>query len=126
MLVSVPLSSQTLRSRTFNQLALLCHDIEHALPDLLIYREKALTKIKENFKQKIFEIDKGIEPGLSMAGAGESIGRDMGEKNNKKGKVTPIKELTGDETGASIGDQKADELHKKGISLSTFKKRNYL
>ena len=85
-----------------------------------------LSKIKENFKQKIFEIDKGIEPGLSMAGAGESIGRDMGEKNNKKGKTTPIKELTGDETGASIGDQKEDELKKKGISLSTFKKRNYL
>jgi len=85
-----------------------------------------LSKIKENFKQKINEIDKGIEPGLSMAGAGESIGRDMGEKINKKGKVTPIKELTGDETGASIGDQKADELQKKGISLSTFKKRNYL
>ena len=85
-----------------------------------------LTKIKENFKQKIFEIDKGIEPGLSMAGAGESIGRDMGEKINKKGKATPVTELTGDETGASIGDQKADELQKKGISLSTFKKRNYL
>jgi phage/plasmid-associated DNA primase len=33
-----------------------------------------------------------------MAGAGESIGRDMGEKINKKGKVTPIKELTGDKT----------------------------
>ena len=84
------------------------------------------SKIKETFKQKIIEIDQGIEPGISMAGAGESISRDMGEKNNKKGKTTPIKELTGDETGASIGDQKADELHKKGISLSTFKKRNYL
>ena len=66
-----------------------------------------------------------------MAGAGESLGRDMGEINDKSGKVTPlkkkpIKELTGDETGASIGDQKEDELKKKGISLTTFKKRNYL
>ena len=91
-----------------------------------------LAKIKENFRQKVSEsIDKGIEPGLSMAGAGESLGRDMGEINDKSGKVTPLKkkpirELTGDETGASIGDQKEDELKKKGISLTTFKKRNYL
>lgn len=86
-----------------------------------------LAKIKENFKQKISEsIDKGIEPGLSMAGAGESLGRDMGEKINKKGKATPVREMGGDETGASIGDQKEDELKKKGISLTTFKKRNYL
>ena len=61
-----------------------------------------------------------------MAGAGESIGRDMGEKNNKKGKVTVVKEMGGDETTASIGDQKEDELKKQGISLSTFKKKNYL
>jgi hypothetical protein len=86
-----------------------------------------LNKIKENFKQKVKEsIDKGIEPGISMAGAGESIGRDMGEKNNKKGKVTVVKEMGGDETTASIGDQKEDELKKQGISLSTFKKKNYL
>lgn len=86
-----------------------------------------LNKIKENFKQKVSEsIDKGIEPGISMAGAGEGIGRDMGEKNNKKGKVTVVKEMGGDETTASIGDQKEDELKKQGISLSTFKKKNYL
>ena len=86
-----------------------------------------LNKIKENFKQKVSEsIDKGIEPGISMAGAGEAIGRDMGEKNNKKGKVTVVKEMGGDETTASTGDQKEDELKKQGISLSTFKKKNYL
>ena len=86
-----------------------------------------LNKIKENFKQKVSEsIDKGIEPGISMAGAGESIGRDMGEKNNKKGKITVVREMGGDETTASIGDQKEDELKKQGISLSTFKKKNYL
>ena len=62
-----------------------------------------------------------------MAGAGESIGRDMGEKNRKKdGKVTVTNEMTGDETGASIGAQKEDELKKKGINLSTFKTKNTL
>jgi hypothetical protein len=34
--------------------------------------------------------------------------------------------MGGDETTASIGDQKEDELKKQGISLSTFKKKNYL
>jgi len=89
-----------------------------------------LTKIKENWNKKVQEsIDKGIEPGISMAGAGESPARDMGERLSKRGKATqvlPIKELTGDETGASIGDQKEDELKKKGISLLSFKKRNYV
>jgi predicted kinase len=89
-----------------------------------------LSKIKENWDKKVQEsIDKGIEPGISMAGAGESPARDMGERLSKKGKATqvmPIKELTGDETGASIGDQKEDELKKKGISLLSFKKRNYV
>ena len=89
-----------------------------------------LSKIKENWDKKVQEsIDKGIEPGISMAGAGESPARDMGEKLSKKGKATqviPIKELTGDETGASIGDQKEDELRKKGVSLTSFRKKNYV
>jgi hypothetical protein len=95
-------------------------------------RTISLGTIKENFQKKIEEsIDKGIEPGISMAGAGESPARDMGEKLSKKGKATQvvpknISELTGDETTASIGDQKEDELKKKGISLLTFKKRNYV
>jgi hypothetical protein len=83
-----------------------------------------------DLKKKVQEsIDKGIEPGISMAGAGESPARDMGEKLSKKGKATqvmPIKELTGDETGASIGDQKEDELKKKGVSLTSFRKRNFV
>jgi hypothetical protein len=63
-----------------------------------------------------------------MAGAGESIGRDMGEKirKGKLGQASPIAELTGDSTGLSIGDQKEDELKKKGINLSSFKAKNYL
>jgi len=107
-----------------------------------------LNKIKENWSKKVEEsIDKGIEPGISMAGAGESPARDMGEKLDKQGKATQVTcngtsagiscpkhgakncrlaELTGDETGASIGDQKEDELKKKGISLLSFKKRNYV
>ena len=95
-------------------------------------RTISLASIKENFQKKIEEsIDKGIEPGISMAGAGESPARDMGEKLSKKGKATQvvpknINELTGDTTTASIGDQKEDELKKKGISLTTFKKRNYV
>ena len=70
-------------------------------------------------------IDMGIEPGLSMAQSGESLGRGAGDKYDKKGKLKPIEELTGDETTASIGDQKEDELKKKGINLMSFRKRNY-
>jgi hypothetical protein len=89
-----------------------------------------LTEIRERQKarseKQIDEIDRGIEPGVSMAGAGESIGRDMGEKIKKRSHKVTVVELTGDETTASIGDQKEDELKKKGISLTTFKKRNYV
>jgi predicted kinase len=111
-------------------------------------RTISLASIKENWQKKIQEsIDKGIEPGISMAGAGESPARDMGEKPDRDGKATQVTcngtgagaicpkhgmkncrlaELTGDETTASIGDQKEDELKKKGISLTTFKKKNYI
>ena len=111
-------------------------------------RTISLATIKENWQKKIKEsIDKGIEPGISMAGAGESPARDMGEKPDRDGKASQVTcngtgagaicpkhrmqncrlaELTGDETTASIGDQKEDELKKKGISLTTFKKRNYI
>jgi hypothetical protein len=63
------------------------------------------------------------ESGLSMASSGENMGRGaLRTKIVKK----PLEELTGDETGASIGDQKEDELKKKGISITSFKKRNYV
>lgn len=65
----------------------------------------------------------GIEPGMSMAAGGESIGRDMGEKIKKR--KIDVTEMQGDETTASIGDQKEDELKKKGINLTSFRKRNY-
>ena len=88
----------------------------------------SIEEIRRKQKEVKESIDKGIEPGLSMAGAGESIGRDMGEKIRKGrlGKASPIAELTGDSTTASIGAQKEDELKKKGINLSTFKSKNYL
>jgi hypothetical protein len=86
-------------------------------------KKLTLTKIRERQAEKIKEsIDKGIEPGLSMAASGESIGRDMGEKIKKRtGKASQVVEMQGDETGASIGAQKEDELKKKGISLLSFK-----
>ena len=87
-----------------------------------------LAQVKNTFKEAI---DKGIETGMSMAAGGEGIGRDMGEINDKNGKAHPLKkkpvaEMGGDTTTASIGAQKEDELAKQGISLSAFKKRNYL
>ena len=85
--------------------------------------EEIRARKKESIKESI---DKGIEPGVSMAGSGESIGRDSGEKWKKKtGKASPVVETIGDggEAISSISDKKEDELKKKGISLSTFKAR---
>ena len=54
--------------------------------------QKNENTINNSFNQFMFEsIDKGIEPGISMAGAGESIARDMGEKIRKRlGKANPV------------------------------------
>jgi hypothetical protein len=83
-----------------------------------------LNQIRTKKENKIKEaIDMGIEPGMSMAAGGESIGRDMGEKIKKR--KIDVTEMQGDETTASIGDQKEDELKKKGIDLLSFRKRNY-
>lgn len=76
-----------------------------------------LTEIRKRATQKE-SIDKGIEPGMALNGFSK-------EKLNKSGKVV-VAELTGDETTASIGDQKEDELKRKGINLSSFRKRNYV
>jgi hypothetical protein len=72
-------------------------------------RKTGFEELRSRQKEKTVKesIDKGIESGLSMAGAGESLGRDMGEKIRKKdSKVTPVSEMQGDETGASIGAKK--------------------
>ena len=92
--------------------------------DGIVYKQKNgyVIKLKES-------IDKGIEPGISMAGAGESPDRDMGEKIKKKtGKATQVAETigAGGEMATSMSDQKEDELKKKGISLSTFKAKRVI
>ena len=85
-----------------------------------------IAQIRSKKEKAISEaIDMGIEPGLSMAQSGESLGRGGGDNYDKKGKLKPFKEMQGDETTASIGDQKEDELKKVGINLSSFRKRNY-
>ena len=88
---------------------------------------------KQKEKVLIESIDRGIEPGLSMASSGENfsrgIDRDMatdGKKYNRDSKKKIIKELTGDETTMSIGDKKEDELKKVGISLKTFKAKKFI
>jgi hypothetical protein len=84
----------------------------------------SLEEIRRKQKEKIEEsIDKGIEPGLSMAASGENMSRGVIKTKQIK---KPLEELTGDETTASIGDQKEDELKKGGISLTSFKKRNFI
>ena len=92
-------------------------ETEHPRPKI------TLTKIRESWGEKTESIDKGIEPGLSMASAGENFSRGL---TKTKAVKKPLEELTGDETGASIGAQKEDELKKNGISLTSFKKRNYV
>ena len=84
-----------------------------------------LTEIRTRQKEKVIEsIDKGIEPGLSMAASGENLGR-SGLTRTKLLKK-PLEELTGDETGASIGDQKEGELKRVGINLNTFKSKKFV
>jgi dephospho-CoA kinase len=93
-------------------------------------RKITLTEIRAKQKEKIVEsIDKGIEPGLSMAGAGESIARDMGEKIKKKtGKASQVTETigAGGEDVTSVSDGNELRLKRKGINLQTFKTKNYL
>ena len=85
-----------------------------------------LAQIRAKKEKALAEsIDKGIEPGLSMAQSGESLGRGGGDKYDKNGKLKPFEEMQGDETTASIGDQKEDEIKKVGINLTSFRKRNY-
>ncbi len=84
-----------------------------------------LTEIRTRQKEKVIEsIDKGIEPGLSMAASGENLGR--GGLTRTKLLKKPLEELTGDETGASIGDQKEGELKRVGINLNTFKSKKFV
>ena len=59
-----------------------------------------------------------------MAGAGESLGRDTGEKIRRKtGKASQVDETigAGGEDATSNSDEKELELKRKGISLKSFK-----
>lgn len=83
----------------------------------------SVKEAKKIYKEKINEIDMGTEPGVSMSGSGENPSR--GSSETTRAKKKPFDEMTGDETTASIGDQKEDELKKQSINLSSFRKRNY-
>ena len=80
-----------------------------------------LSKIRAKQKEKYQEsIDKGIEPGLSMAAAGENSARPV---NKTKMVKKPFEEAigAGGEDVNSIGAKKEDELKKVGINLQSFK-----
>jgi hypothetical protein len=84
-----------------------------------------LAKIRSKQKEVRKEsIDKGIEPGLSMASSGENSTR--GGITRIKPIKKPLEELTGDETTMSIGDKKEDELKKVGINLQSFKAKKFV
>jgi len=81
-----------------------------------------LKKTKAAQEEKIDEsIDKGIEPGLSMATSGENLTRSSNIKNKLIKK--PFEETigAGGEEANSIASKKEDEMKKVGISLQTFK-----
>lgn len=81
-------------------------------------KKKSVSEAKKQWQAKKTTseaIDANTEVGMSLNGYSK-------EKLDKNGKVT-MTELTGDETTMSIGDQKEDELKKKGINLSSFKSK---
>jgi hypothetical protein len=94
----------------------------------------SLSEIRAKQKEKMIEsIDMGIEPGLSMSSSGENFSRGVsntiattGGKYNRDPKKKTIKELTGDETTMSIGDEKEGELKRVGINLKTFKAKKFI
>ena len=83
------------------------------------------AKQKEAREKQQESIDKGIEPGLSMAASGENLGRPSGEKINfkKRGKASSISETigAGGEDATSNSDNNELELKRKGIDLKSFK-----
>ena len=77
-------------------------------------RTKQKTKVKES-------IDKGIEPGLSMATGGENLTRGSTVKNKQIKK--PFEEMigAGGEDATSMSDFNDNVLKQKGINIKTFK-----
>ena len=82
------------------------------------------AKQKQSREKQQESIDRGIEPGLSMATSGENLGRPSGEKISLKklGRANVIETIgAGGEDATSTSDQKELELKKQGINLKTFK-----
>jgi nicotinic acid mononucleotide adenylyltransferase len=80
-----------------------------------------ISQAKKKLQEKIIsEIDAGTEVGMSMASGGENATR--GNTSTTRAKKN-MDEMQGDETTASIGDQKENELKQKGISLTSFKSK---
>ena len=88
-----------------------------------ISRQKiTLGQIRTKQKEKVKEsIDKGIEPGLSMATAGENLTRGSTIKNKQIKK--PFEEMigAGGEDATSMSDFNDNVLKQKGINIKTFK-----
>lgn len=86
--------------------------------------KKTLLQAKGQLKQKLTEIDQGTEVGMSMSGGGENATRGGPSTRAKK---KPFDENIGDdgEMATSMSDDNEDKLRKQGISLSTFRGRNY-
>jgi hypothetical protein len=82
------------------------------------------AKQKEAREKQQESIDKGIEPGLSMAASGENLGRAAGEKISlkKRGRAGIIETIgAGGEDATSNSDNNELELKRKGIDLKSFK-----
>ena len=82
------------------------------------------AKQKEAKQNHQESIDKGIEPGLSMATSGENLGRASGEKISlkKRGRAGITETIgAGGEDATSNSDNNELELKRKGINLKSFK-----
>jgi len=82
------------------------------------------AKQKEAREKQQESIDKGIEPGLSMATSGENLGRPSGEKISlkKRGRAGIIETIgAGGEDATSNSDNNELQLKRQGINLKSFK-----
>jgi hypothetical protein len=90
-------------------------------------RKVSVEEIRRKQKEKVKEsIDKGIEPGLSMATSGENLLRPSNVKNKQVKK--PFEEMIGDggEMLQSMADKKEDDLKKLGINLKSWKAKKFV
>jgi hypothetical protein len=90
-------------------------------------RKVSVKEIRKQQKEKVKEsIDKGIEPGLSMATSGENLLRPSNVKNKQVKK--PFEEMIGDggEMLQSMADKKEDDLKKVGINLKSWKSKKFV